>query len=1428
MKKIYLLALFLGLSFVALAQESNCSDGIDNDGDGFIDCFDGNCANNVACEDFYIGKDKLCQTPPPGTALFGMQLGASSQDQTTLSYGRMAVGDLDRDGIPEMVTTHHNNKKLFILNGDDLSIKYEINTTGTPEYFDHAIANLDDDNCAEIFIVEVISSRYYITSYDCTGNKLWSTRAYGQPFTIGLADFDHDGLVELYYKNEIMDAHTGQILVTGTGTWNSFDSGPVAVDILPTASCGECAGLELVLGGQIFAVDLTPRTPGGGSVGTAIKRFNDLPGLGGITYYPKYVTFGYVNSMTSVADYNLDGNLDVVMNGATSASATSTTTVFFWDVFNNQFKTYQPKQPNGTSWAHGTGRINLADIDGDGQMNATFVSGQRIFALKEDFTLLWRQTITEQTSGFTSTTVFDFNNDNAVEIVYRDEANLYIIDGTTGTAATTVPCRSRTANDYPIVVDVDADGATEICVSCATNNMVDIQNNANTVFGQIRTYKSSLEPWVSARKVWNQYAYFNVNVNDDLTIPQIQQKHHLVFSAGVCGPGQNRALNSFLNQSAILDSKGCKTYPSADVAFVANPSLLNIVPPTCPDKDFTVSFSLQNIGDLDLNGNFPITFYSGDPTLAGAVKLSTEVIAFSNFQIGAQLDIPNIIVPGTGGAFTLFAVLNDNGSSMPTPISLPNSGFDECNFSNNIASASVNPRVFQLGTTSTDHIQCGAGPSPPNGSVTAFKPEGAVQQTVGYTFYWFDGTTAGAPGAADYTGSVRTGVTNGTYTVYARHDAFQCGSDTVQVPVGVQTLTIGATVNVDQPYTNCNSPDGQLSVTPDGGQPLNNYTYEWFEGTVFGTSPTLSDSSVLRFTQALTYSVLVTEISSNCETLESGTVPDLTVTPAVTTAFLPANCSPVNSGQASANIGGVTAGYTFYWYDGSTSKPSEDFLGHTYNNVTAGNYTVIAEDNTTGCASNETVVTVSTVSGITVSANITAQQTSCVVPNGAASANVGGTTAGFTFRWFDGNNTINQIGANAVITGLAAGDYTVEATSVATGCTDTELITIVDAILIPTVTPSLTANQTDCFPPDGAVAATAAGSPGPYIYYWFNGNIGTPDTTASNFKGANYTGRTAGFYTVVAVDVNSRCGSARGLIQVLDQTVNPVITTATVSQTTCIVGGPNGQASANVGGVTAPYKFRWFTGSDTTSFITQSPSITNRAAGTYTVKAVNRTTGCFSTTLVVINDISAKPTLSLTATDNGVCSGAIGFTGSATASFLTNPNVQAGHTFVYEWRRNGVVIAGEVGPSINGLNAGTYAVTVQNQTLGCISDPVSIVVNDAVDYPDMTTTNSASTNCAPALANGSAEVLTVDGTPVAGTSDYTYQWHTGAGTGSPIAIGTNPTAQDELLTNVQGGTGFDYTVLVTNTITGCANTALVNVADAKILPALTLVATDNS
>ena len=98
--------------------------------------------------------------------------------------------------------------------------------------------------------------------------------------------------------------------------------------------------------------------------------------------------------------------------------------------------------------------------------------------------------------------------------------------------------------------------------------------------------QSGAEPWVPARRVWNQHGYFNVNVNDNLTIPKIQQKHHLVFSENVCTAGKNRPLNSFLNQSPYLNSLGCPKYASPDWRTFKIPLQFNLLLPGSRFQDF--------------------------------------------------------------------------------------------------------------------------------------------------------------------------------------------------------------------------------------------------------------------------------------------------------------------------------------------------------------------------------------------------------------------------------------------------------------------------------------------------------------------------------------------------------------------------------------------------------------------------------------------------------------------------------------------------------------------------------------------------------------------------------------------------------------------------------------------------------------------------
>ncbi|HYG18248.1 MAG TPA: hypothetical protein VD816_04935, partial [Ohtaekwangia sp.] len=1066
-----------------------CDNGVDDDGDRFIDCFDKECTIDPACEGFFLGKDATCEVKPDSFPPFQMKLKFKSPTKLANHINRLIVGDVDDDGIPEIVTTYRdeNNPTVSALNflqapgaGTTLALDKSINLLADgfrATFEDIAMADINRDGCAEIFVLTAVTdgNNYAIIAYDCNSAKIWtnpiSSGTY--PGTMGLADFDGDGLVELYTRTQVYDAHTGTKLGennidnTETGIhagvnlgWGMNSNQTIAVDIDAVSP-----GLELIAGCRIYSVNINR-----GTMTATVSLIKERP---------EYATrTGRTSgSGTSVADFNQDGSLDVLAVGSYNAY-NATTTIFFWDVKNNQLKTYTDVSGSGdynNGWKNGAGRINIADIDGDTLMNAVYVSGKFLYALKETASgldTLWRQRVTEETSGYTGCTMFDFNADGKSEIVYRDEDYIYIYT-TTNVAGVVnvvksppVRCASRTSNEYPIVVDMDGDGSTEICVTCAVNEGTLGKNHSLYSDAEVRVFESANVPWVPARKLWNQHGYFVTNVNDDLSIPKVQQLHHLAYAqfAQCRLNGTSRPLNSFLNQSPYLNSFGCPSFASPNLSFAPFSNNLNVSvnPPTCPDENFTVSFRFTNRGDIGLAGDLPVSFYDGDPTATGATRLGTMIIPLSNMLPGDTLLQANAAVNGPGSAFTLYIVLNDDGTTVPTPIRLPNSGIVECDYADNVLSVPINPLPAAItASLIRDNLHCATGlpgaPAPQdNGAVKAFVPIGAVQDSVNFDFYWSDGTTA-KPLPADFTGSVYSGLAADTYTVYAVHRTVGCGSDTTSVPVGLIAPAINVKISVESAYDNCETDNGELKVVVndtdnDGvGDPVGNFTYIWYDGPDILTGDTLGVSHTLSGLAPGSYSVLVFDKATGCAADDSETIIDESEKPVVDTTHVDIVCSNLASGSASATVGGTTTGYTFYWYDGNFRKPTPDFTGPDYTGLTAGTYTVVAENNVSKCESDSVIVTIRQTAFPIVTMSAKTDQTSCdpARPNGAASASVTGGPAGYTFQWFAGQNTnppVLRTGTSA--TGLKSGIYTVKVTDDATGCFATDTVHILNKIVI--------------------------------------------------------------------------------------------------------------------------------------------------------------------------------------------------------------------------------------------------------------------------------------------------------------------------------------------------------------------------------------------
>jgi len=100
------------------------------------------------------------------------------------------------------------------------------------------------------------------------------------------------------------------------------------------------------------------------------------------------------------------------------------------------------------------------------------------------------------------------DGNGAAEVVYGDENYLWVYDGATGAVLLQDATRgSGTVNEYPTIVDVDADGNAEIVVG------------SNTSGYGVYVLGDAADEWISARPVWNQQAYYITNVDDDLGIP---------------------------------------------------------------------------------------------------------------------------------------------------------------------------------------------------------------------------------------------------------------------------------------------------------------------------------------------------------------------------------------------------------------------------------------------------------------------------------------------------------------------------------------------------------------------------------------------------------------------------------------------------------------------------------------------------------------------------------------------------------------------------------------------------------------------------------------------------------------------------------------------------------------------------------------------
>ncbi|MFY0628217.1 MAG: VCBS repeat-containing protein, partial [Reichenbachiella sp.] len=1232
-RKIIVLLSLIFIARIGMAQDEEiCSNDIDDDDDQFIDCYDSDCSGDANCLQFYFGNDVICQDPPTEFPSFAMKELWGSDNLTAQNSSTPAIGDINGDGTPNVVVTNRISDRLSILNGatgvteNQISLNFDVAKTvaiANVNDFETAVDE-DDANCSWIF-VRGFSGRQ-IRAYDCNLVEQWSINlASGRKRAniLSIADFNQDGIPELLSGNEIRNARTGAQIVAGTGNFRTeVMYGTVAVDILDDDFCTDCSGLEIVDGANIWAVNI-----GAGTKTLALDMNTLLPS--GSKFFPKYYS-GWTNqwSMVSVADFDIDGNLDVLMTGAQGSSYNDPTTAFFWDVAGNNVYTYTDDaatDPDGTNdHSRGTGRINVGgvDFDNDGvsEMVATYVSNQKLYCLDADMNLRWAKDIKEGSSGFTGCTIFDFNGDGDSEIVYRSESTLHIIRGTDGETFSSRVCISRTYEDYPLVADVDGDGASEICVSCSTNDSQPFNPYSNSDNGHIRIFEADGESWQPARPVWNQHAYFNVNVNDNLTIPTAQQNHSKVFSENICTVGPNRPLNVFLNQAPYLNETGCPNYVAPDVSVVNGG--ISTTTPECPSTLFDVTLAIANTGDIGLAGQLPITFYDGDPTLATSTKLNTAVATISNFDVGETQNI-TVQAQGPGDDFTLFISVNDNGSQDP-PINLFIGSIPECDDTNNFASIDVGSVPVDLTAEKIKNdIRC-FDTYPPNGAGEAYY-FGTIDATL--TEVWdedFDDLASGTsdddgdtewsrtfPNASGTYAEVRASSGNNEFTFNRTINEAVWTSEVIDIS-GMNDVDLTMTLRSSGPLEDADylrayyKLNGENELSLENGLQVNDF------GTVIAGLPNPIEGNTLQI-------VVRAQVSWTNEFFYIDDILVTSLTDAIT--------------------GAITNDYTFYWYDAADPN-TVVYTGDTYPDMEASTYNVYAESISNGCVSNtvplvieneenDPVVVIKKNSDLTDCANPDGELEAVVMVDGEE------VTEGYSFTWYVGSDVGSPVSLESIADELSVRSYTVEVIDDKSGCVTTENESIISNTITPIIEEVSTTNILVCNNLNGG-SLEVSGESGEiegYTYNWYIGDevTFTPDHTGDGIDGFNvYSGLSVGNYTVELIDKSTGCTSAALPLSITDISATPPVTVTINQENLNCEGQGSGIASATSDGETSGFTFEWFEGDNTITALTtvsgtSSETVNSLNTGVHTVRVTETATSCSFTDTFTISSVTTDP-----------------------------------------------------------------------------------------------------------------------------------------------------------------------------------------------------------
>lgn len=411
-------------------------------------------------------------------------------------YGNAALGDVDNDGVPEIVAIVQaivgpgggdggGDEAGDEGGGEDTGLPGEDggddggdeggDPGGDPGGDGEEVPIvLDDGGTGDVGGAD----KCYVAAFSPSLDLDWIALDAELPcggHAPALADLDADGNPEVVVSTWYLNGADGSVKVQaggGAGGVGAYQWHPEIGHLPVPADLDGDGRQEVVTGSTIYDAD-----------GNVRCDFADAE----------------LDGFPAVADLDMDGDGDVVSvgNGAARVFDADCTV---WASF--------PIEGEGNG-----GPPTIADFDADGAPEIGIASGTAYAVYEPDGTVLWSQPVEDASSGVTGAAVYDFEGDGQPEVVYADETRFWIFAGNDGTVRyETDKHASRTLHELPTVADVDGDGMVEVLIPNGGGHQ-DENKTGIWVLG------SANGDWLPGRQVWNQHAYSQTNIAENLAVP---------------------------------------------------------------------------------------------------------------------------------------------------------------------------------------------------------------------------------------------------------------------------------------------------------------------------------------------------------------------------------------------------------------------------------------------------------------------------------------------------------------------------------------------------------------------------------------------------------------------------------------------------------------------------------------------------------------------------------------------------------------------------------------------------------------------------------------------------------------------------------------------------------------------------------------------